>query len=121
MVNSVGDDQKGHIEFHIIADYLIEDLSINLNIGSFALNNHNRLALPGMDHDVGTTVEPVPAVRPLDRYESDRVAQNFIQVGDEVLPDPLLRCKLHKLLPYGVENLPETILFDDPERISGQI
>ena len=115
VVHSVGDHKQWHVEFHIIADNLVKNMGIDLDVGGFALNNHHGLTFTCMNHDVGTTVESVPPVRLFDRNQADRVAKYPGKVCDEVLPDPLFRSELYKPLPDSVENLPETILFDDPE------
>ena len=106
---SIGQQQQRHLQHRVVAAGLVADLLGEGHVGAFALHDHPRTAVGGVDHDVAAAGHTVDGDGALHLHQLQWITKVPVQHEDGVLAHSLLGRERHPSAPRGVEHLAAAI------------
>ena len=113
MAHSVCYYKVGNLEFKIVGGNLFEDFLRKMDIRRFAFNYHNGLTEAVMDKNIGPFLQCIMPEFHFNTHKTQRIFSLIIQVADEMLPNPLLRCEPDKSSPQEIKDHFFTLFLSD--------
>ena len=115
MIHPVCNDKVWHSESHIVADNLVKNLIVNVDIRRFAFDDHDRFPGSVMYQYINTFLKVVILRHHFNGNEAGRIFSFADQVLNKILSDPFLGGKSYKLFPDVVKDHFLPFLSGDPE------
>ena len=102
VLQTVADDEVGHLQNHVVAAYLVEGLLADGNVRSLELHDDERAALTVVEHGIGTALHAVLLQAYLVPQASQGIAQMLRHPVREMLAHPFLGREHHPAAAHKV-------------------